>query len=116
MAHNVTLGSTYRVISCNCARDASLTEISDWCSWCKCRKCGGKHLPASSKMRFNAHFSGANVSEMSDFSVDLLPLVVLGVVAGASVVGVNDAPYVYLYALGAVAVGFVVREWTVRRK
>lgn len=110
VAHNVTLGSTYKVVSCNCARDPSLSEVVEWCSWCKCRQCGGKHLPAASKMRFNAHFSGANVSEMHDFSVDLLPLVVLSVVAVVSAYAVLDAPYVYLYALGVVAVAFVVRE------
>jgi len=116
VAPNVTLGSTYKVISCNCARDTSLTEIAEWCSWCKCRKCGGKHLPAASKARFNAHFTGINAVDLLDFSMDLVPLLVLfsSVLLAGWYVG--DSPYLYLYTLGAVAVGFVVREWSVVQK
>jgi hypothetical protein len=104
------MGSTYKVVSCNCAKDNSLSEIADWCSWCKCRNCGGKHLPASSKMKFNAHFGAINPSELVDFTSDFLPLVVLPVVAWMAWYYVQDSPYLYLYALGAVAVSFVGRE------
>ena len=85
-------------------------------SWCKCRKCGGKHLPAASKARFNAHFSGINAVDLVDFSMDLVPLLVLfsSVLLAGWYVG--DSPYLYLYTLGAVAVGFVAREWSVGRK
>ena len=85
-------------------------------SWCKCRKCGGKHLPAASKARFNAHFSGINAVDLVDFSMDLVSLLVL--FSSVLLAGwyVSDSPYLYLYTLGAVAVGFVVREWSVERK
>ena len=36
----------YRVISCACSKDKSLINgITDYCEYCLCRKCGGKHLP-----------------------------------------------------------------------
>lgn len=117
MADGVVLGSTYRVVSCRCARDPSLADQAEWCAWCRCRKCGGKHLPPE-RGRFYTHAAGQTgqgqggdgADLLEDFSTDLIPLAALPLVAYLGTAWVERSPYVYLYLLAGVAVAFLLRE------
>ena len=116
MADGVVLGSTYRVVSCNCAKDRTLADQTEFCSWCRCRKCGGKHLPPE-RGRFYTHSDGmggcdgeSDTFGLEDSSSDLIPVAGLLVVVYLSVAYVQRSPFVYLYLLGLVAGAFVVRE------
>jgi hypothetical protein len=110
VAEGVVLGSTYRVVSCDCARDKSLVDQSEWCGWCRCRKCGGKHLPPE-RGRFYTHSSGQkDASELVDFSTDLIPLAVLPLVGYLGTTLLERRPYAYLYLLAVAAAAFTLRE------
>jgi hypothetical protein len=109
VAKGVVLGSTYRVVSCNCAKDVSLADQTEFCSYCRCRKCGGKHLPPE-RGRYYTHSDAAEVAGMADFSSDLLPLLALPVVGYLGVVNLQRSPYAYLYLLALAAGAFLVRE------
>lgn len=109
MADGVVLGSTYRVVSCNCAHDKSLQDVSEWCGWCRCRKCGGKHLPPE-RGRFYTHAAQEDASGLADFSTDLIPLLALPLVAYLGAVQLERSPYTYLYLLAVVAAAYTLRE------
>lgn len=102
VAAGVSLGSTYRVVHCACAKDARLKFQSEWCEWCLCRKCGGKHLPVDR----NTHDSDR--SNVKDFSVDLLLLAGIYGIVGLSWLYAVDKPYLCLYFMGLVAVAHFV--------
>jgi hypothetical protein len=102
VAVGVSLGSTYRVVHCACAKDTKLKFQSEWCEWCLCRKCGGKHLPVDR----NAY--GSDRNNVKDFSVDLLLLFAFYGIVGLSWMYVVDRPYLYLYFIGLVAVAHFV--------
>jgi hypothetical protein len=118
VAAGVIMGSTYKVVSCACAKDRSLADESEWCSWCRCRTCGGKHLPPL-RSRFHtfqedaavaASLRGFSLEALQDFSLDLLPVLGLYGVVWFALQAVETRPTMYLYALGAAAVVFVVRD------
>lgn len=109
VAEGVVLGSTYRVVSCNCAKDRSLADQSEYCGYCRCRKCGGKHLPPE-RGRYYTHTDAADVAGLADFSTDLLPLLALPLVGYLGVAYLQRSPYAYLYLLGLAAGAFLLRE------
>eukprot|EP01038_Epipyxis_sp_PR26KG_P004655 gene4655-6542_t len=90
----VILGSTYRVIYCNCVNDKSLKDRREYCEWCQCRKCGGKNLPRE---------YDNNSSVTTDISIDLIPFMALIGIIIFSFLFLALKPYRYLYFLGVVA-------------
>lgn len=112
VAKGVVLGSTYRVVSCNCAKDPTLADISEWCAWCRCRKCGGKHLPPekSRHHRWNNGADAIDSRDLQDFTTDLIPVAVLFAACGYAISAVEHSPYLCLYIFGAVSVAFLWRE------
>jgi hypothetical protein len=110
VAVGVVLGSTYRVVHCNCAGDFSLKDQSEWCSWCTCRRCGGKHLPSQDSDRSHRFYSAY---ELNDISSALVP--VLTVVITAWLLMSWDLlqykPYYYLHTLGILALSYIVRYY-----
>ncbi len=40
----IVLGPTYKVISCDCAKNRTLKSFDEWCEYCRCEKCGGKNI------------------------------------------------------------------------
>lgn len=108
MAKGVVLGSTYRVVSCNCAKDTTLADITEWCAWCRCRKCGGKHLPPEKTRRH--HDSSIDSRDLADFTTDLIPGAVLFAVCGYAVSAIEHSPYLCLYIYGVVAIAYICRE------
>jgi hypothetical protein len=111
VAEGVVLGSTYKVVHCNCAGDYSLKDQSEWCSWCTCRKCGGKHLPSQDSYDRSHRFYSAY--ELNDISSALVP--VLAVVITAWVLLSWDLlqykPYYYLHILGILSLSYIVRYY-----
>ncbi len=102
IAANVTLGPTYRVVHCDCAKNPKLQFQSEWCQWCQCRKCGGKHLPKQKD------YSSYSTPDGKDFSVDLIiPVALLGLVV-TSVMYAFDKPYLMLYFIGLAATAHIV--------
>lgn len=113
VAAGVILGSTYRVVSCNCAKDRTLADLSEWCAWCRCRKCGGKHLPPEKSARSRYAAGGVDdidSRDLADFATDLIPVAVLFAVCGYAVSAVEHSPYKCLYVYGAVGVAYLWRE------
>lgn len=121
----VFLGSTFRVVWCNCARDYTLKDIAEWCDWCRCRKCGGKHLPASAygsyngdasyRNRYTNHnrmYSGSGV----DFSVDLMLLAVLIGAVMAAAWYLERSPYWFMNLAGVVATAHCLCLWLLPRR
>ena len=112
VADGVVLGSTYRVVSCNCAKDRSLADQTEYCTWCRCRRCGGKNLPPD-RTRYYTHAgagSDGDLAELSDLSTDLLPIAALLLSVYIACCYVERSPYVYLRILGFIATAFVSRE------
>ncbi len=95
------LGPTYRVVHCDCAKNPKLKFQSEWCEWCLCRKCGGKHLPKEQ------NYSRSSADGV-DFSVDLIVLAALYGVAALGVMYALDRPYLCLYFLGICAAAHVI--------
>lgn len=103
VCNGVLLGPTFRVVHCSCATNLKLKFQSEWCEWCLCRKCGGKNLPREFTSRDYGRDDGA-----SDFSVDLLHLFGLFVLAGACFLRVEEKPYLSLYFVGIAAAAHVL--------
>jgi len=98
----ITLGSSYRVIWCNCAKNPRFKDSSEWCEWCRCVKCGAKRSKVWSEASPELEF---------DVNIDLfLVLVVYGAVAYA-VYCVEDYPYLYLHIAGFVAMAHLIRNY-----
>jgi hypothetical protein len=108
---DVVMGSTFRVISCNCSKNLRLKLQSEWCEWCLCRKCGGKNLP-------KVHHDFINPQTMSDFSMNLVLFFSLIIVSLSTFVYTIDHPYKHLYIFSAVASMHLLRdfgEWLTRK-
>eukprot|EP01034_Spumella_vulgaris_P028991 gene28991-35956_t len=99
VAKGVCLGPTYRVVHCACAKDVKLKFQSEWCEWCLCRKCGGKHLPVEKDV---------SRADTKDFSADLLLLAAFYGIVGITWMYALDRPYLCLYFIGLVAVAHFV--------
>jgi len=106
VAKGVVMGSTYRVASCACAKDFSLQGQAEWCGWCRCRKCGGKHLPPER----STHVHSFCAADLADWSADTLPVLALLAVVWLALAYVPQSPYRYLQGLGAVAVAYIMRD------
>ena len=115
MATGVVLGSTYRVVHCNCAGDFILKDQSEWCSWCTCRRCGGKHLPLPSQQAEGGHSSGQFYSayELNDISSALVPvLMVIGMTwLLLTWEYIQYKPYYYLHSLGVLSLSYIFRSY-----
>lgn len=106
MCNGVLLGPTYRVVHCSCATNRKLKFQSEWCEWCLCRKCGGKNLPRDPSDYYSREDGG------SDFSVDLLHIFGLLVLAAACFLRVEDKPYQAFHFIGIAAAGHVLLNKT----
>lgn len=110
----VILGTTYRVVSCACAKDYRLKDQTEWCSFCRCKFCGGRTLfrneggwhPDYGFSRGGAR--GKNL--LDDISANAYlaaSLVMLGLL---SLLYAGDMPHRHLYLAGAVAGAFLLRD------
>lgn len=115
VAAGVVLGSTYRVVHCNCKGDFSLKDQSEWCSWCTCRRCGGKHLPSSSQDsdRSSHPFPFYSAYELNDISSALVPVLAVVITAWLLVSWdlLQYKPYYYLHTLGILSLCYIVRYY-----
>jgi hypothetical protein len=114
VAPGILLGTTYIVVSCDCAKNRRLKDQSEWCEYCVCRKCGGKNLPKiisrpSSSSRGGGSSRGSDGED--DMSLDLLLFALWSAASIATVVYAGDRPYRYFYLVGYIAVATVSKSW-----
>lgn len=110
VAVGVVLGSTYRVVYCNCASDFSLKDQSEWCSWCTCRRCGGKNLPFQDSDRSHRFYSAYELNDISSALVPVLTVVITTWLLLSWDI-LQYKPYYYLHTLGILALSYIVRYY-----
>lgn len=47
----IVMGPTYKVVSCDCAKNKALKTFDEWCEYCRCEQCGGKNIVFGSNGR-----------------------------------------------------------------
>eukprot|EP01031_Cornospumella_fuschlensis_P031827 gene31827-38484_t len=92
------VGTSYKVIWCNCHEDTSLQCLDDWCEWCKCEKCSGRSV-----------FYKQPGAAMT-VSIDLVLCLVLYFIGGCVFYYGGDKLYIVLYCIGAMSAAEVVRS------
>lgn len=104
--HLICIGTTYRVIWCNCRENRNFKTTDEWCEWCKCSKCN----PAGS-------YGYQQPPKGNTFTINLdlaLGLVLLAI-SGYMVLFVRDEFYTSLYSAAYVCTAIVFRTfWTKR--
>jgi hypothetical protein len=114
---DVIIGSTYRVVSCKCARDYRLKEERDWCSYCRCKFCGGKNLASNygDRSGWNPSGSGSyptgNLLDIVSANAYLaIALFFLGLFTHLYAA---DRPHRHLYIMGGVSAAYLLRDMCV---
>lgn len=111
---DVVLGSTYRVISCDCAKDWRLKDEEEWCSFCRCKFCGGKdRYRAKSTSGGPGFYNRRDPTALDEVSANAYLVALLGLLAAFAHIYAADTPHRHLYLLGGVAAAFIVRDATV---
>lgn len=101
----IVMGPTYRVISCDCAKNKELKTFEEWCEFCRCENCGGKNIV---RPRQNDAFGRDN--NAFSINLDLLLWLVVTSVAGNVIFFSSDQLYINLHATGIVAAACYVRQ------
>lgn len=50
ISKGIVIGSTYKVVWCNCRANKAFKSEKEWCEWCRCPRCGSskKYFPEAS--------------------------------------------------------------------
>ena len=113
---SVTLGSTYKVISCGCFKDARLRDREEeWCSWCQCKFCGGKDRYGGKSQTGWRDWSGSSnpnssKKNIAPYSANQVLCLAIVCCASMAVYYSGAVPYKSLYLSGMVALCFLVRD------
>lgn len=88
--------------------------MSEWCSWCVCYQCGGKHLPRNKYNNSRSNSNSSSYGEYSSYelyecSIDIIPLLGLLGICWLSLYQLQDKPYYYIYYLGIIALSFMIK-------
>lgn len=82
-----------------------MKSFEEWCEFCKCENCGGKHIVRSRQ-------SDSLYDRNNEFSinVDFVLWLIVTSVAGYVIVFSSDQLYINLYASGIVAGACYIRQ------
>ena len=139
VSDGVILGSTYKVISCECYKDRKLKDTSQWCDFCKCERCGMKNVPSSyfankpQSSKSSSWWGGSDENEDDEvvgstgsiesgltatypYSANQLLVAALFYIAIRAVLHYHDKPYQQFCWMGAAAWCFVGRDYLVWAK
>ena len=108
----MVLGSTYRVISCACSKDRRLKDEEQWCSFCRCKFCGGKgRYQENEGGPWGPGFynKGGNTA-LDTVSANAYLVALLLLLASFAHIYAADTPHRHLYLLGGVAAAFLARD------
>ena len=112
----VILGTTYRVVSCACAKDYRLKDPTEWCSFCQCKFCGGKELHRAAAAGASWHpdlgYTGGRGGSrlLDDISANVYLAISLLALGALSAWYAGDRPHRHLYMAGAVAAVYLLRD------
>jgi hypothetical protein len=124
---DMVVGSTYRVVFCQCFKDKNLKFVSEYCDWCRCIKCGGsknnKNYDSSSNNNNYGNNNKTNEEMLNEFidqfqfkiyeiNPDLVILLLLIIVLIITHYYLKNDNY-YLYASALVSGTFLLRNYVI---
>ena len=128
VSKGVVLGSTYRVVHCECFRDAKLKDTSEWCEFCLCSRCGFKNLPKDYFSNKNAHthadpsglqerYASSNAGQ-SEYGISATVILLVGVLGfcARGMYFYSDQPHEQFNVIGGIAWCFLARDYLVYKK
>ena len=107
---DVVLGSTYRVISCACAKDWRLKDEDEWCSFCRCKFCGGRERYYARSASRDSDFLSRGRMPLDEISANVYLAALLVLIAAFVHIYAADSPHRHLYLLGGTASAFLCRD------
>jgi hypothetical protein len=102
----ICLGTTYRVIWCNCKENRNFKTLDEWCEWCTCPKCN----PAGS-YGYQSPPKGNRIT----INLDLVLGLILLAISIYVIVFIRDELYTSLYSAAYVSTAIVFRSFYSKR-